>query len=410
MAILQPVSLWANYAGPQDGCSWPAGDLPHRFASRPSKGDNGTIGRPLQSAARAARPSFTSCMSLRSAAPALTAALLFGASTPLAKLLVGDISPLLLAGLLYLGSGLGLGAWLLVRRAREPGAAQHISISRNELPWLFGAIVFGGVLGPALLMWGLTQTTGATASLLLNVEGVLTALIAWLVFKENADRQIVLGMLAIVAGGALLSWEPGQASVSTGALLIVGACLCWAVDNNLTRKVSTNDAMLLACLKGLLAGACNTVLALSSGAAAPTPVATGASLLVGFVGYGLSLMLFVVGLRTLGTARTGAYFSVAPLFGVVISLVLWPDAPGLLFWLAAGLMALGVWLHLRERHEHAHAHEPLDHTHLHHHDAHHRHAHAFAWDGAEPHTHRHRHEALTHKHPHYPDIHHRHVH
>jgi drug/metabolite transporter (DMT)-like permease len=335
---------------------------------------------------------------------------LFGASTPLAKVLVGDVSPLLLAGLLYLGSGLGLGAWLLARRAREPAGALHISIPRNDLPWMLGAIVFGGVVGPALLMWGLTQTTGATASLLLNVEGVFTALIAWLVFKENADRQVVLGMMAIVAGGALLSWEPGQANLSTGALLIVGACLCWAVDNNLTRKVSTNDAMLLACLKGLLAGACNTALAFWSGASAPATVAMGASLLVGFVGYGLSLMLFVVGLRTLGTARTGAYFSVAPLFGVLISLAIWPDPPGELFWLAAGLMALGVWLHLRERHEHPHIHTPLDHTHLHRHDAHHRHEHAFAWDGAEPHSHPHHHEALTHKHPHYPDIHHRHVH
>ncbi|MFO1334383.1 MAG: DMT family transporter [Piscinibacter sp.] len=349
-------------------------------------------------------------MTIRSASPALAAALLFGASTPLAKLLVGDMSPLLLAGLLYLGSGLGLGLLVLVRRARNAEAANAMRIPARELPWLLGAILFGGVVGPALLMWGLVQTDGATASLLLNVEGVLTAVIAWLVFKENADRHIVLGMLAIVAGGVLLSWEPGGATLSPGALLIVGACLAWAIDNNLTRKVSTNDAMLVACLKGLIAGVCNTGLALALGATLPSLPAIGSSMLVGFLGYGLSLTLFVVGLRTLGTARTGAYFSVAPLFGVVISLALWPQAPSALFWSAAALMALGVWLHIRERHEHPHTHEPLEHAHQHRHDEHHRHQHEFAWDDAEPHVHPHRHEVLTHKHPHYPDIHHRHGH
>ena len=352
-------------------------------------------------------------MSIRRALPALAAALLFGASTPLAKLLVGDVSPLLLAGMLYLGSGLGLTLLLAVRwmRERAPGQSKtHLEIPRKEIPWLLGAIVFGGMLGPALLMLGLTQTSGASASLLLNVEGVLTAVIAWLVFKENADRQIVLGMMAIVAGGVLLAWEPGGAVLSTGALFILGACLCWAIDNNLTRKVSTNDAMLVAGLKGLVAGACNTALALANGASLPALPTVGASLLVGFFGYGLSLTLFVVGLRVLGTARTGAYFSVAPLFGVVISLAIWPSAPAPLFWVAAALMAIGVWLHVRERHLHEHSHELLEHSHPHRHDEHHQHAHDFEWDSAEPHIHRHRHEVLTHKHPHYPDIHHRHQH
>jgi drug/metabolite transporter (DMT)-like permease len=352
-------------------------------------------------------------MSLRSATPALAAALLFGASTPLAKLLVGDVPALLLAGLLYLGSGLGLNLLLAFRWARERAAGRtqtHLEIPRKEIPWLLGAIVFGGMFGPALLMLGLTQTSGASASLLLNVEGVLTAVIAWLVFKENADRQIVLGMIAIVAGGVLLSWEHGGAALSTGALLILGACLCWAVDNNLTRKVSTNDAMLVAGLKGLVAGACNTALALANGASLPTLPTIGASLLVGFFGYGLSLTLFVVGLRVLGTARAGAYFSVAPLFGVVISLAIWPSAPAPLFWAAAGLMGIGVWLHVRERHLHEHSHEPLEHSHPHRHDEHHQHVHTFKWDNAEPHVHQHRHEVLTHKHPHYPDIHHRHAH
>jgi drug/metabolite transporter (DMT)-like permease len=259
-------------------------------------------------------------------------------------------------------------------------------------------------------MWGLARTDGATASLLLNVEGVLTAVLAWLVFKENADRRIVLGMLAIVGGGVLLSWQPGGTSLSAGALFILAACLCWAIDNNLTRKVSTNDAMLVACVKGLVAGGCNTALAWAAGAALPGAAAMGSSLLVGFFGYGLSLTLFVVGLRGLGAARTGAYFSVAPLFGVALSLALWPSVPGPLFWAAAGLMALGVWLHVRERHQHEHTHEPLEHSHGHRHDAHHQHPHAFEWSGDEPHAHTHRHTVLTHKHPHYPDIHHRHLH
>ena len=351
----------------------------------------------------------TPLVSIRSASPALAAALLFGASTPLAKVLVGTMPPLLLAGLLYLGSGLGLGALLLWRRTRGRASAENLRIPSREVPWLLAAILFGGILGPVLLMWGLTQTDAASASLLLNVEGVLTAVLAWLVFKENADRQIVLGMVAIVAGGVLLSWEPG-ANLSVGALFIVGACLCWAVDNNLTRKVSTNDAVLVACLKGLLAGVCNTALASIGGAHLPPAPGIAASLAVGFLGYGLSLTLFVVGLRNLGTARTGAYFSVAPLFGVVLSLALWPAAPSMRFWAAAALMALGVWLHVRERHEHEHTHEPLEHGHRHRHDEHHQHEHDVEWGGQEPHVHRHRHEPLMHKHPHYPDIHHRHRH
>jgi len=349
-------------------------------------------------------------MSVRSAFPALAAALLFGASTPFAKVLVGNMQPLLLAGLLYLGSGLGLGVLLLLRRARDAQAAEAMRISRKDVPWLLGAVVFGGVVAPTLLMWGLSQASGATASLLLNVEGVLTAVIAWIVFKENADRQIVIGMVAIVAGGVLLSWAPGGEMLSPGALLIVGACLCWAIDNNLTRKVSTNDAMVVACVKGLLAGACNTGLAWASGATLPAWSTVGASLAIGMLGYGLSLTLFVVGLRTLGTARTGAYFSIAPLFGVVISLVLWPELPSASFWAASALMGVGVWLHVRERHEHDHTHEPLEHAHPHRHDAHHQHEHDFPWDGREPHVHPHRHGVLSHRHAHFPDIHHRHGH
>lgn len=349
-------------------------------------------------------------MSNQAAAPALLAALLFGASTPLAKLLVGSTPPLLLAGLLYLGSGLGLGVLLALRAMRRRTAAAARRIPTKDLTWLAGAIFFGGVLGPALLMLGLGRLSGAAASLLLNVEGVMTSIIAWVIFRENADRWIVAGMTAIVAGGALLAWEPGSASFSPGALFVIVACLCWAIDNNLTRKVSANDAMLVACLKGIFAGTFSTAMAFASGVQFPGVGAAISSLLVGFFGYGLSLTLFVVGLRTLGSARAGAYFSVAPLFGVLVSFALWPERPGLLFWPAAALMASGVWLHLRERHEHGHTHESGEHAHSHRHDEHHQHEHDFDWDGKVPHLHAHRHEAMTHKHAHYPDIHHRHRH
>lgn len=343
---------------------------------------------------------------------ALLAAALFGATTPVAKLLLGSLSPFVLAGLFYLGSGLGLGLTMLVRRAtrnatnRDRGAQIH----RAEIPWLAGAIVAGGVAGPALLMLGLTSTPAATGSLLLNLEGVFTAVIAWVVFRENVDLPVFLGMLAIVAGGALLSWTGTAIGLPVGALLIAGACLCWAIDNNLTRKVSTNDAMVIACLKGLVAGSVNLGIAHWLGAPMPAMIETAAAMVTGFAGYGVSLVLFVVALRHLGTARTGAYFSVAPLFGVALSLVLWPAMPPLTFWCAGALMAIGVWLHLRERHEHAHTHEPLQHTHRHRHDEHHRHQHDFEWDGTEPHTHPHRHAPISHTHAHYPDIHHRHSH
>lgn len=356
---------------------------------------------------------FMHARSLNAALTALFAAALFGATTPIAKLLLGTVSPFMLAGLFYLGSGLGLGLTLIARRhGRRAGAPNtHESrIQKAEVPWLAGAILAGGVAGPALLMLGLTSTPAATGSLLLNLEGVLTAVIAWGVFRENVDLPVFLGMAAIVAGGVLLSWKPHAAGLPIGALLVMLACLCWAIDNNLTRKVSANDAVVIACMKGLVAGPVNLAIAHVMGAAAPGAIQAAAAMVTGFAGYGVSLVLFVIALRNLGTARTGAYFSVAPLFGVALSLVLWPHMPSAAFWCAAALMATGVWLHLRERHEHPHTHEALEHTHRHRHDDHHRHDHDFEWDGTEPHTHPHRHLPITHAHAHYPDIHHRHSH
>jgi drug/metabolite transporter (DMT)-like permease len=339
---------------------------------------------------------------------ALSAAALFGASTPFAKLLVGDMSPILLAGLLYLGSGVGLG---LIRLVRDRGW-QASGLPRAQWPWLLGAILFGGVLGPLALMFGLTSTSGSSAALLLNLEAVLTATMAWLVFKENADKRMVLGMVAIVAGGVVLSW-PGQSSGSAGGVgpVLVGvACLCWAIDNNLTRKVSASDALFIASSKGVVAGLVNTAMALVLGVQLPGLASIAGTMAVGLLGYGFSLVLFVLALRGLGTARTGAYFSTAPFIGAAMALLVLGESTGMAFWVAAALMGVGVWLHLTETHDHAHDHEPLEHAHPHTHDAHHQHTHDFEWQGDGAHVHSHIHGVLRHSHGHFPDIHHRHGH
>lgn len=338
---------------------------------------------------------------------------MFGASTPLAKPLAGVLPPLLLAGLLYLGSGLGLAAlWMLRHLKQLPNATTDYGyLTRADLPWFFGAVLSGGAVGPFLLMLGLNTTPSATASLMLNLEGVFTAGLAWFVFKENYDRRIVLGMALIVLASLCLTFQPiTEIGQLWGLLAITGACLCWAVDNNLTRKVSANDPVQIACIKGLLAGALNVTIALSTGAKLPAVHSVLPALGVGFLGYGVSLVCFVMALRHLGTARTGAYFSLAPFVGALASLIFLSEQPSLFFWLAFALMSAGIVLHLTEKHEHLHEHEALIHTHAHVHDEHHQHVHDFAWDGSEPHSHEHTHAPLLHSHPHYPDIHHRHEH
>ena len=336
---------------------------------------------------------------------ALAAALLFGAGTPFAKLLLARTDPWLLAALLYLGSGTGL--WL-VRRLRR---AEAVRPTRGEWGWLAGATLAGGVVGPVLLMFGLASMPATGAALLLNAEGVFTALLAWFVFKENFDRRIASGMLAIVAGAVVLSW-PGDASLraNLGALAVLGACFAWAVDNNLTRKVSLSDASFIAMFKGLAAGSTNLLLAWKLGSAWPAASTLAAAATLGFVSYGASLVLFVVALRQLGTARTGAYFSVAPFFGALLGVLMVhePVTPALL--VAGALMAVGVWLHLTEQHGHLHEHEPVEHTHEHVHDAHHRHTHPAGTPPGVSHTHVHVHVPVTHSHAHYPDAHHRHEH
>lgn len=336
---------------------------------------------------------------------ALCAALLFGASTPLAKLLLGDASPWLLAGLLYLGSGVGLG---LVELAR---GGPRVQLQSPERWALAGAIAAGGIAGPVLLMWGLSRMAASNAALLLNAESVFTALIAWFVFRENFDRRIALGMALIVAGALVLSW-PSEMHIDQiePSIAVLVACLAWGIDNNLTRKVSLANPATIALLKGLTAGATNTGLALLAGATLPRLPVFGGALLVGWLGYGVSLALFVVALRELGAARTGAYFSTAPFAGALFAVLLLGEPVSASLAIAGLLMAAGVWLHVSERHAHAHAHEPLEHTHEHEHDEHHRHAHEPPLPPGARHTHLHSHERLMHAHPHYPDAHHRHRH
>ncbi len=345
------------------------------------------------------------------AALALTSAALFGASTPLAKLLLNRVDPWMLAGLLYLGSGIGLLAIRLFQRLRSSGPPAEAPLAASQWLWLGGAILSGGVIGPVLLMLGLAVTAAASASLLLNLEGVFTALLAWFVFRENFDRRIALGMVSITAGALVLSWQ-GTLSLSElfGPLAIVGACFAWAIDNNLTRKVSLSDPTQIAMLKGLVAGPVNLALASVQGTVWPSITTVAAAAVVGLFGYGLSLVLFVIALRYVGAARTGAYFSIAPFVGAAIAIVGLGEPLSAQFTVAGLLMAFGVWLHLTERHAHEHTHEPLAHTHRHVHDIHHQHEHGPDEPAGEPHTHVHVHERLRHRHRHYPEAHHRHQH
>ncbi|HWE77552.1 MAG TPA: DMT family transporter [Pseudolabrys sp.] len=339
---------------------------------------------------------------------ALLSAILFGASTPFAKLLLGSVDPWMMAGLLYLGAGLGL-ATIHVSRATLRLPAIEAPLRRADVPWLALVILAGGVLGPLFLMFGLSRTDAATTSLLLNLESLATMGIAWVVFRENVDRRLLAGAFAILAGAVLLSWQ-GQASFQWGAVLIAAACLCWGIDNNLTRKLSSADPVQIAMLKGLVAGTINLLIAIANGAGLPSAGVLAAAGMVGFLGYGVSLALFVLALRHLGTARTGAYFSFAPFAGAVLAVLMLGEPLSVKLLIAGCLMGLGLWLHLSERHDHEHAHEGMEHEHRHSHDEHHQHEHEPDMPLGEPHTHWHRHTPLEHQHAHYPDLHHRHGH
>ncbi len=338
---------------------------------------------------------------------ALGAAILFGATAPLSKIMLASIEPQMLAGVLYAGAGVGLAILQLVRGA-SGRVSSEAPLRRADVPLLALIIVSGGMLGPLLLMLGLNHTSAASGSLLLNLEGLATMAIAWLFYRENVDRKLLVGAAAILLGAVALSWQGRGPVLDLGALFIALACLAWGIDNNLTRKLSGSDPVQLALVKGLVAGAVNIAIALIRGENLPPLSGLGASALIGFFGIGASLVLFILALRHLGTARTGAYFSLAPFIGAALAVAVLHENLSLQLLLAGGLMAIGLWLHLSENHAHVHMHETLAHEHSHSHDAHHQHGH----DGPiiEPHTHWHTHEPMQHSHAHYPDLHHRHSH
>ena len=327
---------------------------------------------------------------------ALLSAGLFGVSTPAAKALLGSMEPTILAGLLYCGAGLGVAVLRRVTHLVRPEShAPEVALSRKELPWLGGAIAAGGIVGPILLMTGLVRTEAATASLLLTLEGVATALMAWFIFQENFDRRIAIGMACLVLGAIVLSWS-GQPTLTGlfGPLAVVGACIAWGLDNNLTRKVSLTDPLQIVELKGLIAGPVNLALGFLAGGQLLDLFSVAAAAAIGFLGYGVSLALFVLALRHLGSARTGAYFSTAPFFGAIVAIVFLREPLTVQLLIAGLLMALGVWLHITEHHEHEHVHEPMEHAHPHIHDAHHQHEHDINDPPGEPHTHAHPHGRL----------------
>jgi drug/metabolite transporter (DMT)-like permease len=346
---------------------------------------------------------------------AVLAAILFGAATPLSKAFLGEVHPIVLAGLLYLGAGLGTALILGARSVFVPGDAARAGrrLERRDALALVGAVLAGGVLAPIVMLYGLRATPAATASLLLNFEVVATALIATALFREALGRRVWLAVALITTAGCILAWRADEPwGISTGAVGIILACVLWGFDNNLTRIVSANDPIMIVCIKGMGAGVFSLVLGMVVGAEIPSVRVSAAAIALGSVSFGASISLYIRALRDLGAARTGALFGVAPFFGALLSMVIFSEVPGALVLASFPLMAAGAALLLVEAHRHVHRHPELVHDHRHtHDDGHHDHVH----DPDEPltgtyHSHPHRHEATTHDHPHAPDLHHRHEH
>lgn len=342
----------------------------------------------------------------------LLAAIFFGASAPLSKMLLGEIDPIVLAGLLYIGSGVGAGAFVLIRKWSGNGQAEA-GLKRKDFPWLLGAIIAGGIAAPIVLLFGLKDSPAATASLLLNFEGVATTLIAILFFREAVGRRAWWAVGLITAAAILLTWNrTGSWGFSLGELGIIAACVFWGMDNNFTRNISAKDPLMIVTIKGLAAGSFSILLALILGRSFPGMKSIFLALLLGSISYGASIVLFVYAMRALGAARTSALFGLAPFIGMGLSLLLKLESFSLFFLSALPLMGLGAWLLLSEAHIHAHLHPALVHEHRHtHSDDHHRHSHDFeVVDLNKPHSHIHEHAQLEHTHSHSPDIHHRHEH
>jgi drug/metabolite transporter (DMT)-like permease len=347
---------------------------------------------------------------------ALLAALLFGISAPLSKLLLGEVEAVPLAGWLYLGSGCGSLLFLLWQHWRESGRPIEARLTQKEIPALTGAIFAGGVAAPILLLIGLQRTPASSASLLLNFEAVGTTLLAVLLFHEAVDRRILWAVGLITLASILLSmngnWNGSAFGFSVGALAILAACLLWGLDNNLTRTISAKDPLVIVTLKGLGAGGFSLLLSRILGMPSPRPGIILLAMLLGALSYGLSIRLFILALRELGSSRTSALFGTAPFAGSLLSLFLFHELPPVLFWVSIPVMLAGAWLMLSEKHLHSHVHEAMEHSHSHSHpDEHHAHSHIeedAPVNGS--HVHWHRHDILEHAHPHTPDLHHRHDH
>lgn len=339
---------------------------------------------------------------------ALTSAALFGVSPALVKITVGELQPVFLAGLLYLGSALGL---LLVLLAKKSAPLAEL----GELPrkhWfkLLGAVLSGGILAPVCLVYGIRGATAFEASVLLNLETVATTLIAWLVFHEHVGARVWTGKALLILGALIISVTPGMGvSFGSASLPLIGACVFWGIDNNLTRDLETLSPAVLASFKGLSAGIFNCSLAYALGQSQGNGTALIGSLIIGAFSYGVSLILFIEALRKMGSSRTSTYFATGPFLGMVFAVILLGERPELQQWISAFFMLAGVGILYYEHHEHPHTHEPLTHSHRHTHDEHHQHRHEHN-EGPEPHEHAHTHEVVTHTHAHLPDIHHRHIH
>jgi drug/metabolite transporter (DMT)-like permease len=334
---------------------------------------------------------------------ALLAALFFGASAPISKLLLGDVPPVLMAAFLYLGSGTGISLIKLYQRVAS--RQKEAGIRRPDVGWLAGAIISGGILAPIILMISLKNTPASSASLLLNFEGVGTTLIALFFFRESISRRALAAIFAITLASIFLSTSfQGGFSFSLGALGVLLACFLWGVDNNFTRNIAAKDPLTIVAWKGLVAGTFSLLLGLFLGQQLPALTTILSILLLGFVSYGLSTMLFIYSMRGLGAARTSALYGTAPLAGVLLSILIFKDPITLLFGLAAVLMVAGALLLANEEHAHFHIHMPVVHEHIHRHDDDF-HGHS---EDAEPHSHEHEHPLTEHEHGHMPDIHHRH--
>lgn len=341
----------------------------------------------------------------------LISAVFFGVSPPFAKMLVADIPPLVLAGLLYAGAFIGLSLYSLGRKSVSVRPdREHASLERKDLPWLLAATVFGGIIAPISLMSGLRLTSGFTASLLLNLEGVATAVIAVLFFKENAGKRLWWSLACMTLAGIFLAWDPGRGAFNLpGPVLIALAMICWGMDNNLTRHISSRDPIQIALVKGLVSGAASLSLAHLLGMGIPWNMNILLAILLGAFSYGISLVFFIKALEGLGSFRTGVFFSLAPFIGAVASLMLLHEWIGWVIFPSMGLMIVGFWLMVEEKHSHHHVHEEMTHTHSHHHDdSHHHHDHPDP--GTSSHIHEHTHHEKTRAHAHRPDTHHRHAH